>query len=112
MTPMFPTEPKSCGIRRAVTPVKGTTLSTRVAVLCAGERFKAPIHYSEYLVDIVGHALPVGVAEDHPAFLRLVNIPATSKWRLFALYSDRSAIAYLWMYDSCPTWVNLPKHLR
>ena len=112
MSPLYPTEPARVMLRRANKPLHHAMLSTTVAVVCAGQRCKAYVRYSDAMLEIVGHALPVGLGADHPALLRLVHVPATDTWRMYAMYVDRSAMAYLWKYDDCPSWLTLPKHMR
>lgn len=110
--PLYKSEPKSVRIRKANKPQYNPCIGGSVAITCSGWRGKVYIRYNEALVDYVGKHLPMGVCPEHPAFMKLVNVPGTDTWRFYALYPDKSALAFLWQYDTCPAWANLPKNLR
>lgn len=104
MTPIYRTEPKSCRIRRALKPRHNPRLASTVLVFAEGSMAKVYIHVTPALVQCVGSNLPSGICEEHPAYLKLINIPSTDTWRLLATYLDGSAIVFLWQYTSRPEW--------
>lgn len=102
-------EPAKCRIARARKPQLDPRVAGVVLTITERGRGTAPIRFSEELVEVVGEALPQGVSQDNPAFLKLIHDRTKGVWRLYASYLDRSKQVFLWEYATPPAWLPAPR---
>jgi hypothetical protein len=105
MKPLWGREYKKFGVKHARKPRKSAILSRVVLVADEGGRGCCYVQFSEHLEDAVGHALPMGISPEHPAYLKIIHFGFRGLWRLYAAYLDRSKIVFLLEYGEKPEWL-------
>lgn len=68
----------------------------------------AKITFEECFVDAVGKALPQGVTQAHPAYLKILHMPGRKTWRVFAMYFKQEKGVLLWESPTIPHWAEPP----
>lgn len=63
------------------------------------------VTFAEPLLRKVGMALPYGISERNPAYLRVEFDPGRQLWRIGATYITGTATAILWHTKDRPTWL-------
>ena len=100
------------GLRATHRPQRDESIAGAVLVLHGG-RGTVNIHFSQDFVEACGRALPFGVSHDRPAFLRLVGMPRSTRWRLSVRYFDAPVSEVLLVeYESRPSWAKRIKVLE
>ena len=64
------------------------------------------VSFEEPLLVKVGTALPRGISERNPAFLRVEYSATLKQWIIAAQYLDESHTAILWQTPDRPAWLN------
>lgn len=102
--PVFAREYKKFGLVRAKKPQTGYPLAGVVQVVDGAASGFVYVRFAEALVTAVGRAMPFGVSDQTPCFLRAVRI-AEERWRISAYYfkSVREG-RVLWESDT-PAWL-------
>jgi hypothetical protein len=82
-------------------------LLSGVAVVAepTGKRI-AYFSFSEEFVDAVGKALPTGVSQSNPAYIKVLYMPGRGTWRVFAMYFLKLRGVLLWEADDKPSWIS------
>lgn len=96
-------EYKKFGIVSARTPQTGKPLAGVVRVVNGGDRGFVYIRFSDAFVLAVGRAMPQGIAEHQPCYLKAVRM-LTGKWRVWAYYLGIRKGRLLWEADKLE-WV-------
>lgn len=103
MKPAYAREYKKFGILASRKPQRGFPVAGVVPVIGKEKRGFVYIKFSEELVTAVGKAMPQGVSNTHPCYLRAVHL-VTGRWRVLAYYLGSSQGRVLWEADSLE-WV-------
>lgn len=98
-------EYKKYGIRPARKPQEHALLAGTVYVVEPQGKGYAYIRFDESLVEAVGRLLPTGLTQDNPAYLKVMFMPATRVWRVFAAYLRGTTMRILWETTEKPTWL-------
>lgn len=101
--PYYHKEYDKWNLRHAHRPQYGGNLAGVVYVLYRGRGFTT-VRFSEALVEDVGRALPFGVSKANPAYLRLVKVPRSNLWKLYAMYLSGDKGTLLVTYAGTPSW--------
>lgn len=105
MKPAFHKEHKKFCLRHSRKPRAGSCLSGVVMVADSDGRGYCYVDFSDDLVVSVGKALPCGVSDFWPAFLKVVQLGNTDIWRMYACYKDMGAMVLLVEYSGKPGWL-------
>lgn len=103
-TPTYPREYKRFGLH----PARQARVDRRLSnvVLLADERGKGftYIAFAEEFVEAVGKAMPQGVGEETPCYIKVV-LGYGGVWRIYGQYLDNSATRLLWETTEKPSWI-------
>jgi hypothetical protein len=65
----------------------------------------ASFTFSNHFVEFIGMELPMGVSEDRPAYLKIIEV-AKNLWVISACYIGDDIGVLLWSCTERPTWVS------
>ena len=86
-------------------PARNNLLSGVVHVGTKEGKGYAYVSFSDEFVDDVGYAMPRGVSEREPAYLKVLHMHASDMWRVMAVYCDKEEGVTLWEDKSRPGWL-------
>ncbi len=101
-------EYKKYGIRatRKPTTQQGKLASTVQVLDEKNRRGYCYVNFEMPLLICVGKALPKGISERNPAFLRVEYSSTLQQWIVAAEYLDESYTAVLWKTTDKPSWLH------
>jgi len=102
---VYAREFKKYGIRYAYTPHDSQVLAGVVQVSDTHGRGYVYIHYEEALIEAVGKAMPAGISEMSPCYLKVIHTSIRNTWRVFAFYVGSPVGVLLWEAVEKPTWL-------
>ena len=105
MKAKYAKEYKKYGIRSANKPQEGYYLAGVVQVADTEGKGYVFIKFSEALVEAVGKALPHGVGEESPAYLKVLHLHKLDRWRVFAYSLESTHGVLLWETQQKPEWL-------
>lgn len=102
----YPREYKKFGIRYAHKPQEGSSIAGVVQVADSHGKGFSYIRFSEELELAIGKALPQGVGDAQPAYIKVVQSRSRNVWRVFAFYIASPVGVLLWETSDKPTWLH------
>lgn len=102
-------EYKKFKIRYARKPQDGYPVAGVVAVIDSEGKGFVYIRFSEEFVDSVGKAMPSGVGDESPCFIKAMEVRRSGIWRISAHYIYENKGVLLWESEEKPEWI---KHVR
>jgi hypothetical protein len=103
---------KCYGLRASPKPTRWQArLSSTVRVIDAdGRSGYAYINFELPFLRKVGKALPQGISERNPAFLRVEYSTYLKQWLIGAQYLNGPGIAILWRTQTKPAWLQVHRY--
>lgn len=86
-------------------PKEHESLSGVAHVCDARGRRPSNFGFDESFADAVGRAMPRGISQQDPAYIKALYMPGRNVWRVFAMYMREEVGVLLWETPDLPRWL-------
>lgn len=104
-------EAKKYRLRQSLRPKKHKLLSGVVRVADSEGIGYSFVSFDESFVDAVGKALPRGLTEQEPAYLKVLYLGSRNTWRTYAMYLREEVGVLLWETEGKPSYIGKIKRV-